>query len=139
MSTEENKTLTRRIAEEIINKGNYDVANEVFAEDYIGHGSPEDIKGPEAMKQYFSQMRSAFPDIKSTTQDQIAEGDKVVDYQVVTGTHKGEFQGIASTGKQIKVTATIINRIAGGKIVESWSNLDMLSLMVQLGVVPPPK
>ena len=139
MSTEENKILTRRIGEEIISQGNLDLADEVFDKDYIGHASPEDIKGPDGMKQYFSQMRNAFPDIKSTTQDQIAEGDKVVDYQAVTGTHKGEFQGIAPTGKQIEVTATIINRIAGGKIVESWSNLDMLGLMVQLWVLPLPK
>ena len=139
MSTEENKALTRRIAEEIINLGNLDVADEVYAKDFINYVPPDEIKGPEGIKQYFSQMRNAFPDIKSTTQDQIAEGDKVVDYQVVTGTHKGEFQGIAPTGKQIKVTATIINRIAGGKIVESWSNIDMLGLMQQIGAIPLPK
>ena len=139
MSIEENKALTRRVTEEIVNKGNLDLVDEIFDKDFIGHGSPEDIKGPEGWKQFLSQYLSAFPDLKITIHDQIAEGDRVVDRHTATATHKGELAGIAPTGKQVTITEIIINRITGGKIVESWSNIDMLGLMQQIGAVPPPK
>jgi len=139
MSIEENKAFTHRVSEEIFNQGNLDLVDEIFDKDFIGHGSPEDIKGPESFKQYLSSIFSAFPDIKVTIQDQIAEGNKVVNRQIATDTHKGEFAGIAPTGKQVTINETIINRIAGGKIVEGWSNIDMLGLMQQIGAVPLPK
>jgi steroid delta-isomerase-like uncharacterized protein len=139
VSIEENKALSIRVEEEIFNQGNLDVADEVYDKDFIDHGPPEETKGPEGMKQFASQFRSAFPDLKITSQDQIAEGDKVVDRTIVTGTHNGEFQGIAPTGKQVAVDVIVVNRIAGGKIAESWSSIDMLGLMQQIGAVPPPQ
>ncbi len=63
----------------------------------------------------------------------------MVDYQVVTGTHKGEFQGIAPTGKKVEITVSVMGRFANGKFVESWVNMDALGMMVQLGIVPPPQ
>ena len=139
MSIEENKALSLRVTEEIFNQGNLDLVDEIIDKNFIAHGSSEDTKGPEGLKQFASQFRSAFPDLKITTQDQIAEGDRVVSRQLAIGTHKGELQGIAPTGKQITITAIIIDRSAGGKIVESWSNIDMLGLMQQIGAVPSPK
>ena len=139
MSTEENKELFRRSTEEVFNQGNLDVADELWNENHIAHVPPDEIKGPEGMKQFASQFRNSFPDIKMTIEDLIAEGDMVVARQTATGTHKGEFQGIAPTEKEVTITATVITRVVNGKFVESWTNMDSLGLMVQLGVVPPPQ
>jgi predicted SnoaL-like aldol condensation-catalyzing enzyme len=80
MSTEENKALARRVLEEMFNKGNLDLADEVFAPDYVDHdpAMPEDIRGPEGFKEYVSMFRTAFPDLHLEIEDQVAEGDKVV-------------------------------------------------------------
>jgi predicted SnoaL-like aldol condensation-catalyzing enzyme len=80
MSTEENKALARRVLEEMFNKGNLDLADEVFAPDYVDHdpAMPEDIRGPEGFKEYVSIFRTAFPDLHLEIEDQVAEGDKVV-------------------------------------------------------------
>ena len=92
----------------------------------------------EGYKQFFAMTHSAFPDFHSTLEDMFAEGDKVVQRFTARGTHKGEFMGIPPTGKQVTITGIAIHRITGGKIVEDWVNMDMLGMMVQLGVVPPP-
>jgi len=138
MSAHENKALARRVFEEVWNKGNLAVADEVWANNFVGHAVPDEIKGPEGAKQFFSVFRSAFPDLQFTIEDQIAEGDKVVTRWTLRGTHEGEFQGIAPTGKQMAMTGITVQRIAGGRIVEGWTNRDALGMLVQLGVVPPP-
>ena len=81
---------------------------------------------------------SAFPDYHSTVEDQIAEGDEVVTRFSSQGTHQGEFLGIAPTGNRVRVTGIDIARVEEGKIVESWSEADMLGMMTQLGVIPEP-
>ncbi len=139
MSIEENKEINRRVVEEFLNKGNIDFIDELYDENYIGHMPPDEIKGSEGQKQFFSMFLSAFPDLNLSIQDQIAEGDMVSSRQIFTGTHKGEFQGIAPTGKKVEITVTVVGRFANGKYVESWVNMDALGMMVQLGVVPPPK
>jgi len=138
MSAHENKALARRVFEEVWNKGNLAVADEVWANNFVGHAAPDEIKGPEGVRQFFSVFRSAFPDLQFTIEDQIAEGDKVVTRWTLRGTHEGEFQGIAPTGKQMAMTGITVQRIAGGRIVEGWTNRDALGMLVQLGVVPPP-
>ena len=134
---EQNKVMVRRTCEEIWNRGNLAVIDERFASDYLGHSSAE-IQGPESAKQFAAAMRSAFPDFHYTVEDQIAEGDRVVTRWTARGTHEGEFQGIPPTGKQVTITGIGIFRIANGKIIESWTNADMLGLMQQLGAVPAP-
>ena len=138
MSIEENKALMRRSTEEIFNNGNLDSADEIYSKNYIGHVPPDEIKGLEDMKQFVSQFRNAFPDLNMTIEDLIAEGDMVVSRQTAIGTHDGEFQGIAPTGKKGIVSAIIIGRIVNGKFVEAWTNMDSLGLMMQLGIIPPP-
>ena len=135
---EENKALVRREIEEVWNQGKLDLIDEIFAADFVCHiaGSP-DIQGPEGEKQFASMFRTAFPDIKFTIEDQIAEGDKVVNRWTYTATHKGELMGISPTGVQVTVTGITIGRYAGGKVLEIWVNSDALGLMQQLGVVPP--
>lgn len=138
MSTEENKAPSRRSGEEIFNSGNLDVADELYAPDYVLHNPslPEDLHGPESLKQYAAMPRAAFPDARVTVEDQVAEGDKVVDRWTATGTHTGEFLGIPPTNRRFEISGITISRFSGGKIVEDWYQGDDLGMMQQLGVIP---
>ena len=139
MSTEENKALSRQWREEF-DKGNWAVLDEFIAPNVVMHfaGSPEPLNR-EAMEQMLKMFYAAFPDLHHTFEDQIAEGDKVMLRLTFRGTHQGEFQGIPPTGKEIAITAIVVDRIVDGKMVEHWSNMDNLSLMQQLGVIPAPE
>jgi len=96
------------------------------------------IQGLEAFKQIEAMLLTALPDVHYTVEDLLAEGDKVAVRLTVTGTQHGAFMGIPPTGKHTTVTESAISRIVGGKIAEHWSETDMLGLMQQLGVNPPP-
>jgi predicted ester cyclase len=140
MSTEQNKAMVRRYHEELFNKGNLAVADEVFDSNYANSafdklGLPS---GPEGFKQYASMIRTAFPDFHLSIEDQVAEGDKEVHRILARGTHKGNFMDIAPTNKQMEVSVIGIDRISGGKVVETWVEIDMFAMMQQLGVIPPP-
>jgi steroid delta-isomerase-like uncharacterized protein len=137
-SAEENRNLVRKAVEEIWNKGNYDNIEEFVSPDFVVHSATPgmDIRGPEGAKQYFTQLREAFPDIHFTIVEQIAEGDRVVTHWKAKGTHKGDFNGIPPTGRQFSITAIDIDRIVNGKVTECWSNMDELGLLRQLGAVP---
>ena len=140
MSTEENKAVVRRYHEELFNKGNLAVADEVFDSNYFNSvfdqmGLPH---GPEGFKQYATMIRTAFPDFNLTIEDQVAEGDREVHRITGRGTHKGTFMDIPPTNKHIEISGIMIDRIAGGKVVESWAQVDMFGMMQQLGVIPPP-
>jgi len=135
--TEKNKAIVLRSYEEVWHQGKLEVIDEIFAVDFISHEPVGEIHGVEGLKQYAPMVLTAFPDIQITTEDQIAEGDKVVIRWTITGTHKGEFMGISPTGVQVTWTGITIYRIAGGKIVELWANSDDLGVLQQLGVIPP--
>ena len=138
MSTKENKAMLRRNCEEAFNKGNLAVADENIATNYVYHGSGgQEFKGPEGFKQLVTMFRTAFPDLRITVEDMVAEGDKVAHRATMRGTHKGDLMGIAPTGKQVTIAAIVISRFVGGKEVEAWSNLDQLGMMQQMGVAPP--
>jgi len=139
MSAEENKAKVRRLIEEFINKGNLAVADEIFATNFVNH-SPAAGTTPDrhGIKQYITMLHTAFPDFHCAIEDLIAEGDRVVVRLMCRGTHRGEFMGISSTGKQGSVTAISILRFAGGKVVERWNSTDNLGLLQQLGVVSLP-
>lgn len=135
---EENRALVSRVINEVWNQGIFALADELFADDYVGHQPPDESHGPEGVKGYFAMLREAFPDIHFTIEDQIAEEDMVATRWTARATHQGEFMGIASTGRSGVVTGITINRCADGEIVEGWTNLDALGLMQQLGVIPAP-
>jgi steroid delta-isomerase-like uncharacterized protein len=139
--SQSNKALARRAFEEVYNRGDLAVVDELVAKDFVNHGSAlfGDVHGPEGVKQVVAMVRAAFPDIRITVDDQIAEGDKVVTRWTARATHTGEFQGIAPTGKQGQVTGIDVDRFAGGRVVECWSSMDELGLLQQLGVVPAPE
>ena len=132
------KTIARQVFEEVQSQGNLALVDEIVADDYVGHTPIDDIHGPEGAKQFDSMLHEAFPDYQVTVEDQIAEGDKVVTRWTCRGTHKGRFQGIPPTGKQITMTGITIFRIANGKLVEGWSNPDLLGMLQQLGAAPKP-
>ena len=134
MSIEENKALARRYPEEVYNQGKLDVLDEIFDKNIVAHWGVE-MEGLQAIKEYISMNTNAFPDVKITIEDQIAEGDKVVMRHFFNATHKGEFKGIAPTGKSITVTGILIFKIANGKIIESWAQNDALGWMQQIGAV----
>ena len=137
MPAEENKAIFRRYVEELGNEGNFDLADEIF-DQYRAHQSDGTTleRGPEDVKRFMGEFRSAFPDFHSTIEDMVAEGDKVVTRWMARGTHQGEFRGIAPTGKEIEMTGIGIFRFSTeGKVVESWDAMDQLGMMQQLGVV----
>lgn len=138
--SEQNKTLVRRGVEEIWNQGHFAVADEVVASDFVAHATSMNgkIMGREAITQYFAALRSAFPDLEFTIEDHIAEGSRVVTRWTARGTHRGDFQGIPATGKQVCLSGIDIDRIADGQIAECWMSLDGLGLLQQLGVIPAP-
>jgi len=137
MSAEENKAISRRFIEEIWSKGNLPVVDEIIAANFVRH-DPADaapVSGCEGIKQVVAMYRTAFPDLKFTVEEQIAEGDKVVTRWTSNATHQGELLGIPATGKKTSVTGIHIARLAGGKVVEEWNNWDTIGLMRQLGVI----
>ena len=136
--SEQNKTNVRRLFEEVWNKGYVPVADELFAPTYTHHDSstPDLGRGPESEKKRVTLYRNAFPDIRFTIEDMLAEGETVVARWSCRGTHKGDLNGIAPTGKQFNINGISIARFTNGKMFEGCVNWDALGLMQQLGVVP---
>jgi steroid delta-isomerase-like uncharacterized protein len=134
----ENKVISGRADEELFNQGNLDVADELFAPNFVFHdpASGEEWHGPENVKRYAAMLRAAFPDLHQTIEEQIAEGDKVAYRWTARGTHLGELMGIAPTGNRVMFTGISIAHLAEGKIEEIWENYDALGMMQQLGVIP---
>ena len=131
MSLEENKAIVRRFIE-AYNKRNLDLIDDFVAPDYVDHTNKVDREG---LKQLFNMGLTAFPDWHETIEDIIAEGDKVWVRLAYTGTHKGEFMGLAPTGKKITSKAVDIYRIVNGKHVEGRFVTDQLDFLIQLGVI----
>jgi steroid delta-isomerase-like uncharacterized protein len=140
MSTEQNKALVRQMVEEIFSRGNIGRADEFLAPDFVEHEElpPGVPSGREGVKQLATMLRSAFPDLEATVDDVIAEGDRVVIRQTWSGTHKGEFMGIPPTGKSVSIGVIDVIRVAGGKFVEHWGQMDNMGMMQQLGAIPAP-
>ncbi|MGQ0670706.1 MAG: ester cyclase [Actinomycetota bacterium] len=135
-----NKEVTRRFIDEVFNKHNLDTADELLADDFTDHdpfpGQPNDKKGGI---EGFRMMFEAFPDMKATVHDLIAEGDRIAIHSTTSGTHQGEFMGIAATGKRVEMGGIDIVRIVDGKATEHWGIFDAMGVMQQLGVIPPPE
>jgi steroid delta-isomerase-like uncharacterized protein len=138
--SDQNMALVRRAVEEVWNRGNFAGVDEFVAGDIVIHlpAAGDEIHGPEGIRQYFTTLRAAFPDIHFAIEDQIAAGDRVVTRWTARATHTSEFQGVPASGKQVRMTGIDIDRVADGKVVECWTNLDELGLMRQLGVLPAP-
>ena len=138
MSTDA-KDVTRRFYEEIINQKNVHAIDRFCTADFVDHNPPPGGKGSlDATKQQFLELVAAFPDLKMMVQDQIAEGDRVVNRVLVRGTHKGEYMGMPGSGKTVEIGGIDILRMVNGKAAERWGYFDDVKLMQQLGAMPGP-
>ena len=134
-----NATVVREFVEEVINRGRMDAAAEFVWEDVIEQvPMPGQGPGLEGLKDILLGMRSAFPDIDFSIQEQIAEGDKVVSRFEWTGTHQEAFLGVPASGRPVRVWGIVIDRLEDGRIKDTRIIMDTLGLMMQLGAIPPP-
>lgn len=138
MSTENNKTLTHQFLEELFNKRNLAIVDALCVTNVINHGLGPEASGIEGTRRSAAMYLAAFPDLHFTFEDFIAEGDKVVVRESISGTQQGELMGIPPSGKRTSVTGIEIYRFEGGKIVEHWNQSDNLGLLQQLGAIPAP-
>jgi len=130
---EENKASFRRYLEEAWNQSNLEVVDEIF-DRYVSHQPDGSVleRGPEDVKRFVCEFRSAFPDLRMSSEEQIAEGNRVVSHGTIRGTHQGEFRGMAPTGEEVAIEGMAVFRFSEeGKVVESWDSYDQLSLMRQ--------
>jgi len=137
----DNRQIVQRFMDECWNQGNLNTVMELVANDCRYHDPvfPSLTSGAENIKNHIQTCRSGFPDLTFTTDDTIAERNEVVHHWTGTGTHNGQFLGMPATNKRASVTGTSIYRIEGSKIVEVWSNWNLMSLMEQLGIATAPQ
>jgi len=130
-----NKVIVRRLYEEVWNKHKPELIPEIIAPSHALHdpNAAGSSIGPEAYQRQYSALVNAFPDLRFSIEDVISEGDKVVVSWTISGTHKGEFMGVAPTGKKVSVDGVTINHLGNGKIMDSYVNWDALGLLRQIG------
>ncbi len=128
----------RRFYEEVLNKGDLVVAEEILAPDYFDHGSPPDSpRGIEGFRQLFAMVSGVFPDVKVSIEDMVVGEGKVAIRLTIAGTQKGPFRGFPATGRHVRWTGIDIMRLSEGKISERWGERDFFGMLVQLGHVSP--
>jgi predicted ester cyclase len=134
---EENKLVIRRFVDEVINDQNVDAIDTLVADDFVEHVPfPGQGPGRPGLKHAIELFLGAFPDIRWTLDEQVAEWDMVVSRFTWTGTHRGPFLGIEPTGRRVRVWGVVIDAVRGGKLAESRILMDSLGLMQQLGAIP---
>ena len=130
MTPDEHKAIARRFFEEVWNQQKLDTIDEVFAPTVLLNGQPV---ARDSFRQIVATRRAAFPDLRVTVEDQVADGDKVSTRRTWQGTHQGPYRGIAATGKRVTWSQISIVRVAHGRIVEDWAVADELGILQQLG------
>jgi steroid delta-isomerase-like uncharacterized protein len=139
MGTEQNKASARRFVDEVMNKGNLAVIDELSGETFVDHTLPPGVpSNSQGFKGFVTMFRTAFPDLHYRIDDEIAEGDRVVQRTTASGTMKGDFQGMPASGKSAAWQEIHITRFANGKAVEHWGVVDQLSMLQQLGFAEAP-
>jgi predicted ester cyclase len=137
MSPEELKAHARRVPDELLIQGDLAVADAIFARDLVHHGLDPHAPGIAGAKESVLALRRAFPDLHAIIEDEIAEGDLVVQRLTLSGTHRGEYCGLPPTGRRATWQLVAIQRIGGdGKITEQWSSSDRIDLLQQLSTQP---
>jgi len=136
MSKEQNMATQQKLGGAAVS-GDLDAFDEVFADDVVDHDpAPDQGSGPDGFKGFFNALRTAFPDMNIEVEHAVQDEDNVAIAYTLTGTHDGELQGVAPTGKKVKVRGMQIARFEEGKIVERWGATDELGIMRQIGAVP---
>lgn len=140
MTVEGNRALIHRLFEEVLNGGKLEALEEIISPDYVEHAAlpGQEAGGPEGVKQRLAVFRAAFPDLRWDLEDLVADEEKAVARWRMEATNRGEFMGIAPTGKRIAVSGIDVYRVADGQVTEHWHEIDTLGLMQQLGIVPGP-
>lgn len=136
--SEENKQIVNRFAEEVVNKHNYDLINELVAEDFIDHTPLGETRGRGALRETTNHLRTAFPDFSVTLHDVVAEGDTVAVRMTQRGTHEGHFMGAESTGRPFEIEAIAFLRLNDGQMAERRVRPNVLGFLQQLGIVELP-
>jgi predicted ester cyclase len=126
------------IFNDIINAGNLDLIDEVFADDFVDHGPMGDVKGREAFREVVVQWRSAVPDVHCKVENVISQGDWAAWLVRTTGTHTGDGLGFPATNKAFETVSPNIGRLQDGRVVEHWAEQGMLSMLAQIGILPSP-
>jgi steroid delta-isomerase-like uncharacterized protein len=139
MTTETNKALTRQFMERAFNEGNLAIVDEALAQDGIDHQEPLGTNFATHLKAVITMLRTAFPDLHFEIHAMLAEGELVAFRSTMTGTHRGPFQGLLPTGKQISVAHMHFVRFVNGKTSDLWHVWDIAGLMRQLGTVAAPR
>jgi steroid delta-isomerase-like uncharacterized protein len=141
MSAEAAKAVVRRNTEEVQSKGNFDVFEEVFADDFVDHTpQPNMIPDKAGVRGLYRSLRAAFPDFRAEIHWQAADGDLVTTFKTYHGTHEGAFLGVAPTGRRVHFETVDVMRVRNGRITEHWGVANLFSLMQQLGAtftIPP--
>jgi predicted ester cyclase len=139
MSAQENREKTRRVLEEAFGQGKLEVVDEVLDPNFVcwdPNSESGEIRGADTIKGEIEYFRNAIPDLTYTVEDQVTEGDKVVTRYTASGTHQGEFFGVAPTGNRIEMSGIQMDRFdESGKLVEEWPEYDLLGAMKQMGAV----
>lgn len=137
MPNRDNKAVYRQFIEEVANRGNFALADELLADEVIEYEVlPEGLPpNGDGIRQLFKLLRHAFPDLRITIEDLLNDGDKVIARVTLRGTHQAEFLGIAATGRRVEYEAIDISRVVDGRIAEHWGIPNYLTLFKQLGIL----
>jgi steroid delta-isomerase-like uncharacterized protein len=131
------KALAQRWFTEVMNEGKLEVIDEICSQDFVDHdplpGTSPDFAG---LKDFVTQVRSAFPDIETTAEDILVEGDRLAVRSTIRGTHKGDFMGIPASGKKVEVSIYDFVRFENDQAAEHWGTIDSAALMEQIGATP---
>jgi steroid delta-isomerase-like uncharacterized protein len=136
--SQQNEAIVRRLIEEGWNRGNLAIVDDCLATGYTQEGPLETVRGPQGEKAMIAKYRNAFPDCKVEIDEMFSAGDRVVARFTYSGTHRGDFEGIAPTGRSVQGKGIDVVQLLDGRIVASYSQWDALGLLRQLGVVTLP-
>ena len=131
----EQQALVERMFGEVINAGHLDVADKLFAADFVDHGPMGDMHGLDAFKELVAMWRAAVPDVRCTIENWFESGDMAAWNVRVKGSHTGEMMGIPATGRSFEYVTPNIGRFAGGKAVEHWADQGMFQFLTQIGAL----
>jgi steroid delta-isomerase-like uncharacterized protein len=136
-ASEAAKAVIRRNTDEVQGGGNFELFDELFADDFLDH-TPQPGRTPDkaGARELYRTLRAAFPDFHAVIHWQLADEDRVTTYKTYHGTHKGSFFGIAPTGRNIQFETVDVMRVRNGKIAEHWGVANLFSLVQQLGGLP---
>ena len=136
MTPDERRDLIRRMNDEMWNKGNVDVCDEVFADNCSFHDPSFEVNGVAGMKEQVRQLREAQPDLHTETHDILIDGDLSAARFTMAGTAQAEFRGLSATGKSYVMSGITMSKWQDDRVVEQWVNYDLLGALQQVGIIP---